>query len=97
MGRGRIQFFDFDRAQRFAVSGCQHVEFGASSSADAGTWAARTWQGDDGVGGKTCDLASLKLFQEVFLQATVYCGAPAGIGAFRAATEVIEAWQAGPG
>lgn len=31
--------------------------------------------------------------QEVLLQATVYCGVPAGIDAFRAAKEVIEAWQ----
>ena len=31
--------------------------------------------------------------REVFLQATVYCGAPAGIEAFRAAREVIEEWQ----
>lgn len=35
--------------------------------------------------------------QEVFLQATVYCGAPAGIEAFRAAKEVIEAWAAEQG
>ncbi len=31
--------------------------------------------------------------REVLLQAAVYCGAPAGIDAFRAAREVIEAWQ----
>lgn len=31
--------------------------------------------------------------QEVLLQSTVYCGVPAGIEAFRAAKEVIEAWQ----
>lgn len=33
--------------------------------------------------------------QEVLLQSTVYCGVPAGIEAFRAAKEVIEAWQEG--
>lgn len=32
--------------------------------------------------------------QEVLLQATVYCGVPAGIDAFRAAKEVIEDWEA---
>ena len=32
--------------------------------------------------------------QEVLLHSTVYCGAPSGIEAFRAAKEVIEAWQA---
>lgn len=32
--------------------------------------------------------------QEVLLHATVYCGVPAGIDAFRAAREVIEAWEA---
>ncbi len=31
--------------------------------------------------------------QEVLLQTTAYCGAPAGIEAFRAAKEVIEDWQ----
>lgn len=31
--------------------------------------------------------------QEVLLQATAYCGAPAGVDAFRAAKEVIEEWQ----
>ena len=31
--------------------------------------------------------------QEVLLQATVYCGAPAGIEAFRAAKEVIDGWK----
>jgi len=30
--------------------------------------------------------------QEVLLHAAVYCGAPAGVEAFRAANEVIEAW-----
>lgn len=33
--------------------------------------------------------------QEVLLQSAVYCGAPAGIDAFRAAREVIEAWNSG--
>jgi 4-carboxymuconolactone decarboxylase len=32
--------------------------------------------------------------QDVLLQATVYCGVPAGIDAFRAARDVIEEWQA---
>ncbi len=31
--------------------------------------------------------------QEVLLQAVVYCGAPAGIDAFRAAKEVIDTWK----
>jgi 4-carboxymuconolactone decarboxylase len=31
--------------------------------------------------------------QEVLLQSAIYCGAPAGIEAFRAAREVIEAWD----
>lgn len=31
--------------------------------------------------------------QEVLLQATVYCGVPAGIDAFRAAKDVIEDWD----
>jgi len=31
--------------------------------------------------------------REVLLQSTVYCGVPAGIEAFRAAKDVIEAWQ----
>lgn len=31
--------------------------------------------------------------QEVLLQSAVYCGIPAGIDAFRAAREVIEAWE----
>jgi 4-carboxymuconolactone decarboxylase len=30
--------------------------------------------------------------QEVLLQSTVYCGIPAGVEAFKAAKEVIEAW-----
>jgi len=41
-----------------------------------------------------CSVAEI---QEVFLQATVYCGAPAGIEAFRAAREVIESWQESSG
>lgn len=32
--------------------------------------------------------------REVLLQAAVYCGAPAGIEAFKAAKEVIEQWDA---
>ncbi|MBC8461164.1 MAG: carboxymuconolactone decarboxylase family protein [Deltaproteobacteria bacterium] len=31
--------------------------------------------------------------QEVLLQATVYCGVPAGVEAFGAAKDVIEAWE----
>ena len=31
--------------------------------------------------------------QEVLLQATVYCGVPSGVEAFRNAKEVIENWQ----
>jgi len=31
--------------------------------------------------------------REVLLQATVYCGVPAGVEAFRAAKDVIEAWE----
>ena len=33
--------------------------------------------------------------QEVLLQAAVYCGVPAGIEAFRAAREVVDAWKQG--
>jgi 4-carboxymuconolactone decarboxylase len=36
---------------------------------------------------------SVKEIQEVLLHSTVYCGAPSGIEAFRAAKEVIEAWE----
>lgn len=36
---------------------------------------------------------SKKEIQEVLLQATVYCGVPAGVEAFRAAREVVESWQ----
>jgi 4-carboxymuconolactone decarboxylase len=38
-----------------------------------------------------CSVAEI---QEVLLHSTVYCGMPAGIEAFRAATEAIEQWQA---
>jgi 4-carboxymuconolactone decarboxylase len=31
--------------------------------------------------------------QEVLLHATVYCGVPAGVEAFRAAKDVIETWE----
>lgn len=31
--------------------------------------------------------------REVLLQATVYCGVPAGVEAFRAAREVVESWE----
>jgi 4-carboxymuconolactone decarboxylase len=36
---------------------------------------------------------SKKEIQEVLLHAAVYCGMPAGIAAFRAADEVISAWD----
>ena len=36
---------------------------------------------------------SVEEIQEVLLQTTAYCGAPAGIEAFRAAKEVIDEWQ----
>jgi 4-carboxymuconolactone decarboxylase len=36
---------------------------------------------------------SVEEIQDVLLQCTVYCGAPAGIEAFRAANEVISEWQ----
>ena len=38
---------------------------------------------------------SVEEIQEVLLQIAVYCGAPAGIEAFKAAKEVVEAWQEG--
>lgn len=37
-----------------------------------------------------CSVAQI---QDVLLHATVYCGAPAGVEAFRAAKEVIDAWE----
>ena len=37
---------------------------------------------------------SVEEIQEVLLHSTVYCGAPSGIEAFRAANEVITEWQA---
>ena len=33
--------------------------------------------------------------REVFLQAAVYCGVPAGIDAFRAAKDAVEEWERG--
>ncbi|MEX0951094.1 MAG: carboxymuconolactone decarboxylase family protein, partial [Gammaproteobacteria bacterium] len=36
---------------------------------------------------------SIEEIREVLLQAVVYCGAPAGIEAFRAAQEAINDWQ----
>ena len=36
---------------------------------------------------------SVEEIQDVLLHCTVYCGAPAGIEAFRAASEVINEWQ----
>lgn len=38
---------------------------------------------------------SVEEIQEVLLHATVYCGMPSGIEAFRAAAEVIAEWQQG--
>jgi 4-carboxymuconolactone decarboxylase len=35
--------------------------------------------------------------QDVLLHATVYCGVPAGVEAFRAAKDVIDTWQGKPG
>ena len=40
---------------------------------------------------------SVEQIQEVLLHATVYCGAPAGVEAFRAAREVIDQWRAEAG
>lgn len=40
---------------------------------------------------------SVEEIQDVLLQCTVYCGAPAGIEAFRAANEVISGWEEGRG
>jgi 4-carboxymuconolactone decarboxylase len=37
---------------------------------------------------------TIEEIQEVLLQATVYCGVPAGIDAFRAAKDIIEDWDA---
>lgn len=34
--------------------------------------------------------------QEALLHATVYCGVPAGVESYRAAREVIAAWEAPP-
>ena len=36
---------------------------------------------------------SVEEIQDVLLHCSVYCGIPAGVDAFRAAKEVIEAWQ----
>ena len=36
---------------------------------------------------------TIEEIQEVLLQAAVYCGVPAGVEAFRAAKDVIEAWE----
>lgn len=37
---------------------------------------------------------SVEEIQDVLLHCTVYCGAPAGVEAFRAANEVVTEWQA---
>lgn len=39
---------------------------------------------------------SVEEIQEVLMHSTGYCGFPAGIEAFRAAKEVIEAWEKNP-
>jgi len=39
---------------------------------------------------------TLEEIQDTLLHATAYCGAPAGLEAFRAASDVIEEWQATP-
>ncbi len=36
---------------------------------------------------------TMKEIQDVLLQSVVYCGAPAGVEAFRAASEAIESWK----
>ena len=36
---------------------------------------------------------TIEEIQEVLLQAAVYCGVPAGVEVFRAAKDVIEAWE----
>lgn len=36
---------------------------------------------------------SVEEIQDVLLHSSVYCGVPAGVDAFRAAKDVIEAWQ----
>lgn len=41
--------------------------------------------------------ATVEEIQEVLLHTTVYCGMPAGLEAFRAAKEAVDAWQAEQG
>ena len=36
---------------------------------------------------------TIEEIREVLLHATVYCGVPAGVEAFRAAKDIIEAWE----
>jgi 4-carboxymuconolactone decarboxylase len=38
--------------------------------------------------------ASVEELRELFIHATVYCGIPAGVDAFRNAKEAIDAWEA---
>ena len=45
------------------------------------------------VRGALRNCCTVEEIQEVLLQATVYCGVPAGVEAFRAAKDVIEAWK----
>ncbi|HEY5789727.1 MAG TPA: carboxymuconolactone decarboxylase family protein [Gammaproteobacteria bacterium] len=40
---------------------------------------------------------SVEEVRDALLHATVYCGVPAGVEAFRAAAPVVEAWLAGEG
>jgi 4-carboxymuconolactone decarboxylase len=40
---------------------------------------------------------SVEEIQDVLLHSTIYCGVPSGIDAFRAARDVIEAWQQNEG
>lgn len=36
---------------------------------------------------------SMEEIRDVLMHSTIYCGIPAGVDAFRAASEVMEAWQ----
>lgn len=47
------------------------------------------------VGGALRNGCTKEQIREVLMQAAVYCGVPAGVEAFRAANEVITAWEAG--
>jgi len=39
--------------------------------------------------------ATVEELRELFIHATVYCGIPAGVDAFRNAKEAIDSWEAG--